>query len=525
MTRSRCRVPWLLVCLCLLSAALASAQPAPPADIDAFVATAMKTFDVPGLALAIVKDGKLIYAKGYGVRRIDDPAPVTTKTLFAIASNTKAFTAAAVGILVDDGKVEWDGPVTRYLPEFRVADPFVTSQLMVRDLLSHRAGLGLGQGDLTFFPDTTFTRNEVVEAARSLKPQTSLRSAYAYNNLMFVVAGQLVAKVSGQEWDDFVRQRILVPLGMTATVTTGAAVPKGADLALPHSRGWRLEGPLRTLVPTVDGTWASAAGIRSNVEDLSKWVLLHLRQGKLPDGRQVFSAAAQRQMWSVQIPIAIGSPRPGLERATPQFSGYGLGWSLRDYAGHKVVSHGGALTGMVSTVQMMPDQNLAVVVLTNQEESGAQSAIVNHVFDDVLGLPASDWIAGYKKAREDSIRRANDKEQKEAKARAAGSKPSLPIDRYAGAYRDAWYGSVTLEAQPGGSLVLKMARTATMTADVTHWQYDTFKAVFRDPTVPDAYLTFSLGPDGAITELRMIPTNDLADFSFDYQDLLLKRVK
>jgi CubicO group peptidase (beta-lactamase class C family) len=523
----------------LLAASFAAAQTAPPADIDTFVVAAMKAFDVPGLALGIVKDGKVVYLKGYGVRRSGDPAPVTAKTLFAIASNTKAFTAAAVGILVDEGKVEWDGPVVKYLPDFRVADPYVSSQLMVRDLLSHRTGLGLGQGDLTFFPDTVFTRAEVVEAARSLKPVTSLRSAYAYNNLTFVVAGQLVARVSGKEWDDFVRERILVPIGMTATVTTGGAVPKGAELALPHSRGWRLEGPLRTLVPTVDKTWASAAGIRSNVEDLSKWVAVHLRQGKLPDGKPLFSAAAQKQMWSMQIPTPIGTPREGLERATPQFAGYGLGWSLRDYAGHKVVSHGGALTGMVSTVQMMPDQGLGIVVLTNQEETGAQSAIVNHVFDAALGLPANDWIAGYKRAREENMRRANEKEQQDVKARAADSKPSLPIARYAGTFRDGWYGDLVLEPQAGGKeppaggkepqaggkLLLKMTRTATMVADVTHWQYDTFKAVFRDPTVPDAYLTFALGPDGKITELRMVPTNDLADFSFDYQDLLFKPIK
>jgi CubicO group peptidase (beta-lactamase class C family) len=524
MTRRSFAVLVLALSVWLATAGWASAQ-APPADLDTFVASAMKAFDVPGLALAIVKDGKVVYAKGYGVRRNDDPAPVTSRTLFAIASNSKAFTSASVGILVDEGKIDWDGAVTKYLPEFRVADPCVTSQLMVRDLLSHRTGLSLGQGDLTFFPDTTFSRTEVLEAARFLKPVTSLRSAYAYNNLTFVVAGELIARVSGQPWDDFVRQRILVPTGMTSTVTTGGAVPQGAELALPHSRGWRLEGPLHSLVPTVDKTWAGAAGIRSNVEDLAKWIMLQLNQGKLPDGKVVFSAAAQRQMWSLQIATPIGTPRAGLERATPQFAGYGLGWSMRDYAGHKVVAHGGALTGMVSTVQMIPDQKLGIVVLTNQEETGAYTAIVYHVFDHYLGLPANDWVAGLRKSRDDSIRRANDKEQLAVKARAASSQPSLAADRYAGTYRDAWYGDVSIETQPGGKLVLKMTRTPTMTADLSHWQYDTFKAVFRDPTVPDAYLTFTLGPDGKIVEARMVPTNDLADFSFDYQDLLLKPVK
>jgi CubicO group peptidase (beta-lactamase class C family) len=524
MTRRAFTVVGFVLAAWLVAAATVGAQGAPPADLDVFVASAMKAFDVPGLALAIVKDGQVVYAKGYGVRRLGEAAPVTTRTLFGIASNTKAFTAASIATLVDEGKVDWNGPVVKYLPEFRLADPFVTSQLMVRDLLSHRTGLGLGEGDLTFFPDTNFSRQQVLEAARALRPATSLRSSYAYNNLAFVVASQLAARVAGQTWDDLVRQRIFVPLGMTATVTTGAGVKPGDDAAVPHSRGWRLEGPLRPLVPTIDDAWAGAAGIRSNVEDLSKWVRLQLNHGALPDGTRVFSAAAQAQMWSLQVATPIGAPKPGLERATPQFAGYGMGWGLRDYAGHKVVSHGGALTGMVSTVQLIPDQHLGIVVLTNQEESGAYSAIVYHVFDHYLGLPANDWVAAYHAVREETVRKANEKERAAAKARAAQSQPSLALDRYAGTYRDAWYGDMVIERQPGGALSLRMTRTPVLVADVSHWQYDTFKAVFRDATVPDAFLTFTLGPDGRIVELRMVPTNDLADFSFDYQDLLFKPV-
>jgi CubicO group peptidase (beta-lactamase class C family) len=517
------RVSAIALAVWMAVTASVTAQTAPPADLDAFVVSAMKAFEVPGLALAIVKDGKVVYARGYGVRRLGDAAPVTTRTLFGIASNTKAFTAASIAILVDEGKVDWNAPVVKYLPEFRVADPFVTSQLMVRDLLSHRTGLGLGQGDLTFFPDTNFSRQQVVEAARALKPVTSLRSAYAYNNLAFVVASELTARVSGQTWDDFVRQRIFLPLGMTSTVTTGAGVKPDDDVTVPHSRGWRLEGTLRPLAPTIDDSWAGAAGIRSNVDDLSKWMMLQLNHGALPDGKVVFSAAAQRQMWSLQIATPIGTPRPGLERATPQFAGYGMGWSLRDYAGHKVVSHGGALTGMVSAVQMIPDRQLGVVVLTNQEEGGACSAIVYHIFDHYLGLPSNDWVKAYRASRDENVRKANDKEQADAKARTVQSQPSLPLDRYAGTYRDAWYGDMVIDLV-GGKLSLRMTRTATLVADLSHWQYDTFKAVFRNPTVPDAYLTFTLGPDGRIVELRMVPTNDLADFSFDFQDLLFKPV-
>ena len=505
----------------LFLAVTAVAQSVVPADLDAYVTRSMKEFEVPGLSLAVVKDGKVVFAKGYGVRKLGDSATVSENTLFGIASNTKAFTAAALAILVDEGKLSWDDPVIKHMPSFRLGDPYVTNELMVRDLLSHRAGLGLGQGDLLYFPPTDYTPAQVVERGKYLKPVSSLRSKYAYNNYMFEVAAQLVAQVSGMRYDEFVKQRIFTPLGMTSSMVTAAAYKPGGDWATPHSRGWRLEGKLEAIPVTIDNAWEGAAGIKSSAADLAKWMTVQLNSGKMADGRQLFTEAAQRQMWSMQIPIPISAsttvPKV-LLTARPQFAGYGLGWSLRDYRGHRVVSHGGALTGMVSTVQLVPDQKLGIAVLTNQEETGAYMSVVYHILDHVLQAPESDWISAYKQQREDASRRANEKEQKDAAARVKDSRSLASPEKLAGRYRDDWYGDVTVSNE-NGKLVLRFTHTPMMVADLDFWQYDTFKAVFRDKTVPDAYVTFWFNADGQVDQMKMIATNDLADFSFDYQDL------
>jgi CubicO group peptidase (beta-lactamase class C family) len=506
----------------LLLAVVAGAQSAPP-DIDVWVARSMKAFEVPGVALAIVKDGRVVLAKGYGVRKLGEPAPVDADTLFGIASNSKAFTAAALAMLVDEGKVDWDDPVIKYLPAFRINDPFVSSQLTVRDLLCHRTGLGLGAGDLLFWPDTDLSRDQVVAAARGLRPTSSLRSKYAYNNLAFVVAGQLVPAVTGKSWDEFIRERIFTPLGMTSSSITSAGFKPGVNFAVPHSRGWRLEGELKPIAWTPDDTWAAAAGIKSSANDLTKWVIAQLDDGKLADGRRLFSKRTHDEMWSPQTIVPIRDWPAALASTRPNFATYGLGWGLRDYRGHKVVSHGGALTGMVSIVFLVPDEKLGIAVLTNQEETGAYSAIVYHVLDYYLHLSPTDWVAAFRAARDESVVKDNETEKKLMATRTAGTKPSLDLAKYSGEYQDDWYGKVVIEQQ-NGHLVLRMTHSPNMTADLQHWQYDTFKAMFREPTIPDALVDFDLKYDGTIGEMRMMPLSDLADFSFDYQDLRLKPV-
>jgi len=521
-------LPPTALTLCLAVPALVAADRAPaplPKDFEATVQRAMQAFEVPGMAVAVVKDGKVVLAKGYGVRKLGQPGAVDAHTLFGIASNSKAFCAASVALLVDEGKLAWDDPVIKHLPGFKVADPYVTRELTIRDLLSHRTGLGLGAGDLMYWPDTDFTRERVLAGAAHLRQASSLRSRYAYNNLGFVVAGEVVAKVAGMPWEAFVAQRLLKPLGMAETRITSDGLPDSANVAMPHAKGWRQDQPLTAVPRTRDHVWAAAAGLKSNVTDLAKWVACQLDQGRLPDGQPLFSTKAHHEMWSLQIPTRIAEkPTKGLEELTPQFAGYGLGWSLRDYQGHKVVSHGGALTGMYSTVVMVPDLKLGVVVLTNQEQSSAFGALVYTLLDQALGRPAKDWVGLMKQRDTENLEKAR-KELAEAEAkRDPASRPSLPLPRYAGTYRDAWYGDLVV-TEAGGKLSLRMVPTAEAVAELQPWQQDTFRAVFKDPNLPDAYLTFRLDPTGAVESVKMAPTSGLADFSFDYQDLDLRPVK
>jgi CubicO group peptidase (beta-lactamase class C family) len=527
MHRNRLRLAARLVAVALIVSSLSSravAQVAgPPADLDQWVARAMQEFDVPGMALAIVKDGQVVVSKGYGVRELGKPGKVDAHTLFGIASNTKAFTATALGMLVDEKKLSWDDPVNKHLPAFAMFDPYVSQQLMVRDALSHRSGLGLGAGDLMFWPDTDRTRVEVLHQTRFITPASSVRSRYAYNNLMFVVAGEIVRAAAGRSYEDFIRDRIFEPLQMTETRFGNAGLPPDADIASPHSKGWRLDGELTPVHYTRDDVWAPAAGIRSNVLDLSKWVIAHLNKGALPDGRRLWSEAVENELRTMQIAQRISEPPPPLRASKPNFAGYGLGLGLRDYAGRKVVSHTGGLTGMVTTIAMIPEENLGVIILTNQEEGGAFTAVLYHIFDHYLGRPPTDWIAAYRQTRTETLEKAWAEEKKAAEARNPNTSPSLPLAQYAGDLEDAWYGKVTVTLE-GGGLVLRMTHSPALVADLRHWQYDTFRAVFREKTTPDAYVTFDLDPQGHIERVKMVPCSSLADFSFDYQDLDLRPV-
>jgi CubicO group peptidase (beta-lactamase class C family) len=523
------------ICLVLFTSAQVLAQTELPPDLDAYVARALKEFEVPGLAIAIVKDGKVALAKGYGVRKFGEAATVDEQTLFGIASNTKAFTAAALAILVDEGKISWDDPVTKHLPGFQMYDPYVTREMTVRDLLTHRSGLGLGAGDLLFFPPTTFSREEIVERLRHIKPASSFRSKYAYDNVLYLVAGQVVAAVYGKSWDDFIKERIFVPLGMTASNTSVKDLRPGGNFVSPHQK---VEGRLQP-VPymNIDNT-APAGSINSNVADMAKWVIAQLDQGAIHGGqnvggknggaqngdRRLFSQRQSREMWLAQTPIPPGNPPPQLSALRSNFTAYGLGWGLSDYRGHKVVSHSGGLLGMVSRVRMIPDLKLGIVVLTNQEAGGAMEAISYHIIDHYLKAPGADWVGAFRAVAEQQLARAKEVEKKQSAARNAESKPSLPMANYAGQYNDAWYGEVTIKLE-AGKLVLRFSRTPGLVGDLEHWQYDTFVARWRDRSLnADAFVTFALKPDGGIEQMKMVPVSPLTDFSFDFQDLLFTPV-
>ena len=513
---NRIRLPAAL----LLAAALCPAQD----YVDQVVERARKEFNVPGIAVVIVKDGKVVLAKGYGVRRQGEAAPVTAQSLFRIASNTKAFTTAALAILVDEHKIRWDDPVVQHMPAFQLYDPYVTREITIRDLLTHRSGLGLGAGDLMIFPPGDLGRDEIIKRLRFIKPATSFRSAYAYDNLLYIVAGQLIPAITGKNWDDFVRDRIFTPLGMTNTFTDVAALKQGKDVATPHNA---LSGKLEALPQEDMGSSAPAGAIITCVADLAKWITVQLNGGTVGNTR-LFSAEQSREMWSAQtiLPIEeLPKNAPAALAATqPNFHAYGLGWDLRDYRGKRLVGHTGMLSGYVSRTALVPELKLGIVILTNQEVDEAHAAIANTVIDRYLGVPDADWVAAY------SARLMQQQVEGElAVTKASGQRnpnthPALPLARYAGRYRDAWYGDMRIEER-GGKLSIYFTHTPDLAGDLEHWQYDTFVARWKNRTLDaDAYLTFRLKPDGTIDEGRMAAVSPLTDFSFDFQDLLFHPV-
>ncbi|MBI4888985.1 MAG: serine hydrolase [Acidobacteria bacterium] len=494
-----------------------SAQP----NLDQVAQNTLKTFEVPGVAVMVIKDGQIVVSKGCGVRKLGQPDPVTPKTLFGIASNSKAFTSAALAMLVEEGKLKWDDPVINHLPDFQMADPYVTREMTIRDLLVHRSGLGLGAGDLMYFPTTDLSRDEIVRRLRYVKLASSFRSRYAYDNILYIVAGQVIARVSGLSWDQFLQTRIFQPLGMVSTNTSVKKFRPTDEVAYPHAKS---DGKLVPLEPEDSDNWGAAAGINSNLEDLSKWVLLQLGRGE-SNGVKLFSPAQSREMWNPVTILGTGrAPAGPLADVAPNFATYALGWNVSDYRGRKVVHHTGGLAGMVTRITLIPSMNLAVVVLTNQETGSAFNAITYTVLDHYMGAAGTDWVQVLADAQKKRETEATAAVAKAASTRNAESKPSLPLASYAGRYRDAWYGDIFIEQQ-NGKLRIRFSHSAELTGTLEHFQYDTFVTRWdKRSLLADAYVTFALQPDGSIGEVKMKAVSALTDFSFDFHDLLLKPV-
>lgn len=505
----------LLACTTMASAA----APPPLQDLDATVERVRERFDVPGIAVAVVKDGQVVLERGWGVRELGKPAPVGADTLFAIASNTKAFTATSLNLLAEDGKLKMDDRVIDHLPSFRMSDPFVTGQMTLRDLLSHRSGLSLGAGDLLFWPATSYSNAEVVERLGRVPLKGGFRERYAYDNILYAVAQQVIEKVSGQSYRQFLQQRIFDKVGMDGTRYNADHLRPGDEAAVGHAKFDFTA--LRTVAPLTWSNNAGAGGIYSSAHDMARWMQVQLAGGALADGTPLFTAKSQRQMWQMITPQGVAEPSvPELAPARPNFAGYGEGWSLSDYRGHRLVWHTGGWPGMVSRVTLVPDQDLGVVVLTNQEAGAAFNAITMSVLDAYLGGDAHDWVDAYGKSTDKARGKADEAWAKHQAARDPDSRPSLPLDRYAGQYRDRWYGDMRITRQ-GKALRLRFDNTAQLVGTLSHWQHDTFIVRWDDRSLnADAFVNFSLDPDGKVREVRMQAVSGLTDFSFDFQDLL-----
>jgi CubicO group peptidase (beta-lactamase class C family) len=503
--------------------------------VDAYVTRCMAAFpDQPGLGVSLVRGGETVLAKGYGVRRQDRPdSRVDETTLFAVASNTKAVTAASLGMLVDEERVQWDAPVRTYLPDFRLSDPFITERITVRDLLSHRAGFGLGAGDLLFWPNSDRTRAEIMAAIPNVPIEHGFRAGYHYCNLMFVAAGEVIAAVSGMPWEDFVQTRVLTPLGMADTVPlTSRADP--ARSALPHGRigpPLRYQGEMTLLEDSIAGIWnwdsaGAAGGFAASPRDWTKWMKTQLASGVAPDGTRLWSEAVAREMWRPNV-ISGSSPGPTAELPGRSIaSTYAMGWSVADYRGERMVTHGGGSPGGISATVLIPGRDTGFAVFSNAEESYLLRALRSGIADIVMAedrdFAAFDWIADSQRLLAESTERSLAAAVEIDANQAAGAAPSLPLSAYAGRWRDPWYGDIVISQRDGG-LWLDFTRSNALNGPLEPYDGETFRTRFPDQREEDAFVTFEMA-DGRPVRATLKGVSPDIDFSYDYQDLRLARV-
>jgi CubicO group peptidase (beta-lactamase class C family) len=486
--------------------------------VDSLVERTLKTFDVPGIAVGIVRDGEVVLAKGYGVRSLSSDTKVDQYTLFGIASNSKAFTSAAIGMLVDEGKLDWDDKVIDYIPEFRMYDPYVTREFTIRDLLTHRSGLGLGAGDLMIFPDSAdFTLQDIIQNLRYLKPVSSFRSKFDYDNLMYIVAGEIVARVSGMSWDEFIEGRIMKPLGMTSSAANYFRLKDKSNVIDPHAP---LNGKVQVIGRDFSTTADAAGGIYSNIHDMCRWVNMQLSEGAFgyKQGQQLFSKETHLEMWTLQTSIPIHGPTP----YNTHMGGYGLGWFLSDGKGFLQVSHTGGLAGIVTQVTLIPELKLGIIVLTNQQSGAAFTAITNSIKDFYYDMPAVDRVQQMYESERSNKSGANEITEaiwKEIESHSELTFPASTKDVFTGKFFDDWFGEVTI-ANHGKNLWFSSKRSPRLRGEMFFYKGNTFVVKWNDRSMDaDAFVMFSLDENGKASGFTMKAISPMTDFSYDFQDL------
>ena len=506
-----------------LSSFLAFAQ-VEEKKLDELIQNTLTTFDVPGMSVGIVKDGKVVYAKGFGVSSLTTKKKMDENTLVGIASNSKGFTATALAILADEGKLNFDDKVSKYIPEFQMNDAFVSQEVTIKDLLTHRAGLGLGQGDLMFFPEGgSLTVNDIIHNVRYLKPENSFRSNLDYNNIMFIVAGEVIHRVSGLSWAEFIEQKILKPVGMNASFGSYSRAKK-ANVANMIDAHAPVNGKAIAIPHDWNETANAAGGIISNITDMTTWADFLMNGFTTKDGKKLVSDKQIQQLWNLQIstPVALKNSYDS------NFGGYGLGWFLTDVKGHKQVYHTGGLIGTVTQFTLIPDMKLGIVVLTNQQSGAAFTAITNTVKDSYLGVADRNWL----KTLGDRMTKVNadfEKGKQEIFAKSETFKKDknaqIKSEQIVGTYTDPWFGEVTI-SQEGNTHRIFCKNSPRLKGELLPYSPNVMIAKWDDRSYDaDVFVNFNLDENGKSLGMKLKPISDITDFSFDFEDLDLKKVK
>ena len=493
MTAPKWRLQIFAVALAALPLSVtAQSQREPWPGLDTYIESARAAWGVPGIGLAIIRNDSLIYTRGYGVRELGKPEPVTAQTVFAIGSSSKAFTAASIAMLVDEKKVSLDASPATYIPGFQLYDSYASRELSVRDLLSHRSGLA--RGELSWYGSPN-DRDEIVRRVRYLKPSWSFRSQFGYQNLMYITAGQVVAKVSGKSWDDFVRDRIFVPLGMSSSSTTIRNLSAQPDVAQPHAE---VQGVVRSIPWRNIDNAGPAGSINAPVADMAQWVRLQLNRGKF-GGKQLISTRMIDEMQQAHTVIRTDSAARA-NNPESHLQSYGLGWFLQDYRGRLAVHHGGNIDGFSALVAMLPEEKFGIVLLTNMNGTPLPTALMQRIFDLQLKASPRDWSGEALKRRDAQRVRAVQAQARADSQRVPNTKPSLPLSAYAGTYSDSLYGDLKIREE-GGKLALSYG--PSWNGVLEHWHFDTFRVRFDTPVLPPVPVMFRLNAAGKVAEVEL----------------------
>ena len=474
-----------------------------------------------GMVTGVIVDGKVVHTGAFGKANARTGQPVTTDMLFPIASISKAFTTTALAILVDRKRIGWDDPVRKYIPEFAMYDPWVSEHFTIRDLLTHRSGLPLGAGDLLFWPDGTGDVDDILRALPHLRPTTGFRDGYAYDNLLYIVAGEIVHRVSGQSWQDFVEAEIFGPVGLTRCAADVTRIRPGQKEVTGHERaaGEATGTPIDPRMKFKPSD-AAAGGINCPVDDMMIWAKFWLDGAVTADGRRLVTEEQKNALWKGVTPTGDGVVAKS--GGSTNLSLYALGWEVRDLDGTPMITHSGGAPGVTSRLILLPQRNAAVFASTN-DYIGTATAWARQVADMIAnGRQDTDFIG---KAIADNARtnaEARTLVDRALERPAGAAPPSLPLAAYAGTYRDPWYGVVTV-AEKRGKLAIDMSRSELLDGPLLPYEGDVFAAIWPDRTLKaDAFVTFTVA-DGKVTGMTMKAISDITDFSFDFHDLDLKR--
>ncbi|TXD83744.1 serine hydrolase [Subsaximicrobium wynnwilliamsii] len=490
--------------------------------LDTLIEQTLSTFEVPGISVGILKDGKIVYAKGKGVRSLTSNKDMNATTLVGIASNSKGFTCVALAMMVDEGKLNWDDTVRKYIPEFQLHDAWVTKHFTIRDLVTHRSGLGLGAGDLMFFPENnSFSTEDILANLKYLEPESSFRSAFEYNNNMYIVAGEVLKRLSGLSWEEFIETRILKPVGMSSSKASYNRVTDKSNIIEAHTMA---DGKVIQIPHDWSDTANPAGGIVSNIPDMLTWAKFLMDGAVTAEGERLLSEKQLNELWQLQMPLKVSAN----DSYGSNFRGYGLGWFLTDVkGGHKQVYHTGGLLGTVTQFTMIPDMNLAIVVLTNQMNGSAFNSITNTIKDSYLGYDDRNWLKRLGDSNtnfityNDSIKTAVYDEVKLAKTNKAFPKP----EQIVGTYTDDWFGDIRI-SHNGNSYSISSKRSKTLIGELLPYNYSSFIAKWNNRSYDaDVFVNFTFDETGKAIGARMKPIAPITDFSFDFEDLEFKRTK